>query len=44
MQQATFGDTDLFLRQSFKNGRYTTKVDVLFLKNQMYMDNFTHDI
>ena len=44
MLKTTLSDSDLFLRQSFKNGRYTTKVDVLFLKNQMYMDNFTHDI
>lgn len=44
MQQAAFGDADLFLRQIFKNGRDTAKIEVFLLINQVHMNNFSHNI
>lgn len=44
MQQATLSDTDLALSQSIKYGRNTAEIEVSFLINQVYMDNFTHSI
>lgn len=43
MQQATFGDTDLLLRQIFEYGRNTTEIEVFLFINQMHMDNFSHN-
>lgn len=44
MQQTTLSDTDLALSQSIKYGRNTAEIEVSFLINQVYMDNFTHSI
>lgn len=44
VQKAVLGDPDFILRQHVKNGGDRTKIEVLFLVDQVYMDYFCHSV